>query len=215
MVNLRSVLIATAPLAAAIAVFGVVFGAAGSAQFGSELTIAMSLLVFSGTVQFAVLGLLGAGAGTAAILLTVVALNARNLVFGAALRPRLEARPWRRAALGWFLIDESFGLAIAAGPRAGTVLLIAGAICYVAWQVGTLLGVAGARLIDLEAIAAAVFPVLFIGLAAITAGGRVGTVRAVSAGLLVLGLAMAMPGIRAFLPILVAVAVALPGRRST
>lgn len=212
--SLRSVLIATAPLAGAVGIFGVVFGAAGSAEFGGELTIAMSLFVFSGTVQFAVLGLLISGAGTVAIVLTVLALNARNLVFGATLRSHLRARPWQRAALGWFLIDESFGLALTAGPRAGTVLLIAGGACYVAWQAGTLLGVAGARLIDLEGIAAAVFPVLFIGLAALTAGGRVGMARAAFAGVLVLGLAVAVPGIRAFLPILVAVAVALPEPRS-
>lgn len=203
-----------APVATAIGVFGVIFGAAGSAELGVELTVAMSLLVFSGTVQFAVLGLIVLGAGTAAILLTVLALNARNLVLGATLRPRLDGPAWRRAVLSWFLIDESFGLSLAAGRRAGTVLLIAGAACYMAWQAGTLLGVAGARVVVLEGIAEAIFPVLFIGLAALTAGGRPGALRAASAALLVVGLTLLVPAAHAVLPILTALAVALPGRRT-
>jgi predicted branched-subunit amino acid permease len=123
---LRAALLAAVPLAAAIGVFGVIFGSTASVQFGPEMTIAMSLLVFSGTVQFATVGLLMGGAGVAAVLLTVVALNARNLVLGAVLRQRLEDSPLRRAALAWFMVDESFGLAVASRRAVATVLLASG-----------------------------------------------------------------------------------------
>ena len=159
------VVVAAAPLGLAIAVFGVVFGAASSAEFGPAPTIVMSLLVFSGVVQFAVVALLTGGAGIGAILVTVIALNARNLVLGAALRPQLSTSRLRRAVLGWFLVDESFGLAVAAGRDAARVLALSGAICYLGWQVGTLLGVAGAQVVSLEDFASAIFPVLFVGLA--------------------------------------------------
>lgn len=210
----RTILAAATPLAAAIGVFGMVFGAAASAAMGAPLTIAMSLTVFSGTLQFAVLGLLEAGAGPAAILLIALALNARHLVLGAILRPRIRQSFLRRAGLAWFLIDESFGLAVAAREAAGRVLLLTGALCYAAWQVGTVLGVLGARLVAVEDVAAAIFPVLFIGLAAITARDRESIIRTAAAALLVAALTIFVPAAYAFLPIIGALIVALPGRRS-
>jgi predicted branched-subunit amino acid permease len=211
----RGILTATIPVALAIAVFGMVYGAAASAEWGPELAVAMSVLVFSGTTQFATLGLAVSGAGAVGIVVTVLALNARHLVLGAALRPRVEGGRARRAVLSWFLIDESFGLAMASPRRAGHVLLLAGATCYVAWLIGTVLGVVGARLVALEGLATAVFPVLFIGLAALTAAGRHSVGRAVVAGLTVALLALAVPDptVHAFLPIIAAVIVALPDAR--
>lgn len=213
-VSARGLAAALAPLAAAIVVFGVAFGAAASAEFGAELALAMSLVVFSGAVQFAALGMVAGGAAPAAVVLAALALNARNLVLGAVLRQRLQGGSVRRAALGWFLVDESFGLAIAAGRRAGVVLVVAGTTCYLAWQLGTVLGVAGARFAALEGIAQALFPVLFIGLAAMTARGPAGAVRTAAAAVLVSILSVLLPAAHAFLPIVAALAVALPGRRS-
>jgi len=207
------ILVAAAPVAAAIAAFGMVFGAAASALIGVPLTVAMSLLVFSGTLQFAVLGLLGAGAGPVAIMLTAVALNARHLVLGAVLRPRIDVSTPKRAGLAFFLIDESFGLALAAREGVARVLSTSGALCYGAWQVGTVLGVLGARLVAVESVATAVFPVLFIGLAALTARDTGSVIRTVGAGVLVAALTLTVPSAYAFLPILAALVVALPGRR--
>lgn len=208
----RRTLLTAAPLALAIGVFGVIFGAAAGPELGTLPTIAMSLLVFSGTVQFAVIGLLAGGAGIVAVLLTVSALNARNVVLGAALRPRLDGSRPRLAALAWFLIDESFGLAMLASRDAARTLLLSGALMYAAWQAGTLLGLAGTQVVVLEGIAEAVFPVLFVGLAAITAAGRDGALRAVAAAGLVLGLTIGVPALHPFLPIIAALIVALPGR---
>jgi predicted branched-subunit amino acid permease len=213
-VTATRVVVAAAPLALAIGVFGAVFGAASSAEFGVLPTVAMSLLVWSGVVQFTVVGMLGNGAAIGAILATVLALNARNLVLGAALRPLLTTTRLRRAILGWFLIDESFGLAITAGRRAGSVLAIAGVLCYLAWQVGTLLGVAGAQVVTLEDFASAIFPVLFVGLAAVTARGDDAVVRVLGAVAIVLVVARIAPDVQPFLPIVAAILVAIPGGRA-
>lgn len=211
--ELKRIGLTTGPLAIAIGVFGVVFGAAASAQFGAPLTILMSLLVFSGTVQFAVTGLLVSGAGAAAILITVAALNTRNLVMGAVLRQHLTSRWYMRALLSWFLLDESFGLAVLAGRGAQRMLLISGVLFYIAWQVGTVLGVLGAQAIGLEGIAKAIFPVLFIGLAAVTVRGRMGVVRTIAAAAIVAVATIVVPSAHAFLPIIAAVIVAIPGGR--
>lgn len=208
-------LLASAPLAAAIGVFGMIFGAAASLQMDAALAVGMSLLVFSGTLQFATTGLIASGAGVAAIVVTALALNARHVVLGAVLRPRLRGSPLRRAVLAWFMLDESFGLALAAGTRTSFVLLVSGAIFFAAWVAGTVLGVLGARLVAVEGLAAALFPVLFVGLAAITVRGRDGVVRVVIAAALVLGLSLLVPDLHAFLPILAALLVALPGARAS
>lgn len=205
-------LLAAAPLAVAIGVFGMIFGAAASVEMDVAMTLGMSLLVFSGTLQFATLGLVTSGAGVAAILLTAVALNARHLVLGAVLRPRIEGSALRRAVLAWFMLDESFGLAVASGRRAGFVLIVAGVMFFMAWVAGTLLGVLGGRLIAVEGLAAGLFPVLFVGLAAITVRGRQGVVRALFAAAVVLVVSLLIPGLHDFVPILAAFLVALPGR---
>jgi len=205
-------LLSAAPLAAAIGVFGMIFGAAAGLQMDVSLVLGMSLLIFSGTLQFATLGLIASGAGVAAVVLTALALNARHLVLGAVLRPRIEGSPLRRAVLAWFMLDESFGLAVASGRRASFVLLASGALFFIAWQLGTLLGVLGARLIAVEGLAAALFPVLFIGLTAITVRGREGILRVAMAAGLVIGISLLMPDLAAFAPIIAALVVALPGR---
>lgn len=94
-------------IAGAIGVFGVVYGATARPVLGIPLTIFASVIVFSGTVQFAMLALLTAGAGPAAVLGTAAMLNLRNLALGAAIRPRLPIGPVRRVLLSWFLIDET------------------------------------------------------------------------------------------------------------
>lgn len=209
-----AILVTALPVAAAVAVFGVIFGATAAPELGRGRTMAMSLLVFSGSLQFATLSLVASGAGAAAILLTALALNARHVVLGALLRPRVGGGMAARAGLSWFLIDESFGLAYAARERAGRTLLWSGLICYLAWQAGTALGMLGASVGALQDAAGAIFPVLFIGLAAITARGRDLVVRAVVAGVVVAVVATVLPAARPFAPILAAVAVALPGRGS-
>ena len=95
---MRATLITAIPLAAAIGVFGVVFGAAASAAMDPALVLGMSLLIFSGSLQFALVGLLVSGAGPVALLFTTIVLNLRHVVFGALIRPQLAGPVWRRAS---------------------------------------------------------------------------------------------------------------------
>jgi predicted branched-subunit amino acid permease len=213
--GLRQTLITAVPFAVAIGTFGVVFGATASAAMDPVLVVAMSLLVFSGSLQFALVALVATGAGPAVLLLTTFVLNLRHVVFGALVRPHLELARWRRALLVFFMVDESFGLAVAAGRRAAIVLAISGVFFYAAWQAGTILGLLGARAVGLEELAGSIFPVLFIGLAALTARGRDGMLRALAAAVLVVLSAFLVPQLFNYAPIIAAILVALPGRSST
>jgi predicted branched-subunit amino acid permease len=214
------VVVLSLPAAAAVAVFGSLYGAAARGFLGVPLTLVSSLLVYSGALQFAMVALLGAGATTLPLLLTAVVLNLRHLVLGAALRARFESGPLRRALLAFFLVDETFGFAIAAGntapPRAvGAVtertLLYSGLTLYVAWLVGTVVGVLGGGLASAERLAGAIFPVLFIGLAALAATRSSHVARALAAALLTAAVTVWLPDLRMIAPVAAGVLVALPG----
>jgi branched chain amino acid efflux pump len=218
----RSILATTLPAAAAIFVFGTLYGAGARLVLGVPLAIASSLFIFSGALQFALVGLVTAGASAPALLLTAGTLNLRHLVLGAVLRPRIGGSRLRRAALAFFLVDETFGFAVAAGDAAGRdgrpaaaaaerTLLVSGVVCYLAWQLGTLIGVLGAGLPGMEGVAGAIFPVLFIGLASLACRTRSHVVRALGAAALTVGWAFALPELRALAPVVAGVVVALPG----
>ena len=190
------------PVVLAIGVFGVIYGAAASGVIGPVPAVVSSLIV----------GLLASGASGLAVLAVVAILALRHLPLGALLRPRLEGGLAARMGRAWFLVDETAGLAIASGGSASRTLLVAGAFSYLAWVVGTVLGVMGADLGNLESLAEVVFPVLFVALAALTARRRPDVVRALVAGAASLLLLAVWPGAGALGCMAVAAAVCVPGK---
>jgi predicted branched-subunit amino acid permease len=200
-----------APIGMAIAVFGMLYGAAAQPLFGTWLTLFSSVLIFSGTVQFTMVGLLAAGSGPLAVLWAVVVVNIRNFALGGAVRPHVADGRLQRMLLSWFLIDETVGLALAAPADADRTLLRSGSIAYVAWIVGTAFGVAGGAAVGLEGVASAVFPVLFIGLASLMVRSTSGVARAGIGALVSLVLLLVWPGLAGLAPIIGGVVAALPG----
>src|SRR5947199_259188 len=81
--------------------FGVVFGlAARQAGYSVIEASVMSVVVFAGAAQFAAVGFVRAGMPWPAIFLLTALLNARHLLYSAALRPWLVAVPrLKRAGL--------------------------------------------------------------------------------------------------------------------
>jgi predicted branched-subunit amino acid permease len=203
------VVAAAIPVAAPIGAFGIVYGALAGPVIGAELTVISSLLVFSGAAQFTMVGLLAAGATAAGVLGAVATLALRHLPLSAVLQPLLPDGRFRRALLAWFLLDETTGLALTQRGSARRTLLISGGLAYAAWLLGTVIGVAGGSIAAVEPLAVAVFPVLFVGLAALTASTRWDGVRAWLAGGVSLGLLVVWPGSGALGAIGVAVAVAI------
>jgi predicted branched-subunit amino acid permease len=208
----RRILIAAAPPAAAILVFGAIYGSLARPLIGAGATIASSLFIFSGAVQFTIAALLLAGSGATALIAGSLTLNLRNLLLGAVARPRIHRSALQRAMLAWFLTDEATGLALASDEDAGHTLLVSGATFYAAWQVGTVIGLLGASLEGVRDAATAVFPVLFVGLAALTCSSMSIAVRAVIAGAATAVVAAVMPDAGAIAAVGAAVAVAIPGR---
>ena len=132
--------------------YGVSFGAISVAS-GLDLwqTCAMSLLVFTGASQFALVGVLGSGGSALSGAATGLLLGSRNTLYGLRLAPLLDFRGVRRAAAAHLVIDESTAMAVNRETRetARAGFLWTGGAVFVLWNLATLLGaVAGERIGD-------------------------------------------------------------------
>lgn len=209
----RSLLAAALPIAAAIGIFGVVYGAAARPVLGAPLAVVSSLMIFSGAAQFTMVGLLAAGAAPAAVLGSAAVLALRHVPLGAVVRPRLRGGRGMRAVASLFLLDETAGLALTRHDPAERTLVLTGGLAYAGWVLGTVAGVAGASLAQVEPVADALFPIMFVGLTALTIRGRGDLLRALAAAIVALVLLVAWPAAGAVGAITVAVAVAaVPAR---
>jgi len=163
-----------APIAAFIIPFGIAFGVAASAKgVPGEISLLMSIVIFAGASQFAVLDLWHAPLPLATLALTVLAVNARHVLLGAVLAPWLLQipLPGRVAAL-LMLSDANFAHAIAARERGeidAGILFGSGIAMWVTWVISTAAGVlAGSLLGDLsrfgfDAVMVTYFAAIVIG----------------------------------------------------
>ena len=153
----------------ATAAYGISFGAlAVAAGLDVWQTCVLSLLMFTGGSQFALVGVLASGgvsAGAAAIA-SAVLLGSRNAAYGMRMKPVVGGNGWLRdAAAAWLTIDESTAVALAqdepAARRRG--FWVTGVVVYVGWNLTTLLGaligdlLGDTRAYGLDAAAAAAF----------------------------------------------------------
>ena len=131
--------------------YGLSFGAISVASGLSPLqTQALSLLMFTGASQFALVGVLGAGGGIIAAVLTAWLLGARNSLYALSLAPLLRGRPWRTPVAAHLTIDESTAMALAhPDPPAASrhAFWSTGLAIYVLWNLGTLAGALGASVL--------------------------------------------------------------------
>jgi 4-azaleucine resistance transporter AzlC len=110
-------------------------------------TMTMSLFMFTGASQFALVGVLGAGGGAVAAVLTAVLLGARNGIYALSMAPIVRAPGLRRLAAAQLTIDESTAMALA-NPEpvsaARHAFWSTGLSIFVLWNLGTLFGALGA-----------------------------------------------------------------------
>jgi predicted branched-subunit amino acid permease len=106
--------------------FGLVYGlAARSAGLSTFEVGAMSVLVFAGGAQFAALASIAAGVPWLSIVLITAFINARHLLYGAAIAPFVADRPLAmRALMAHMLNDETFAISIGHFRRIGRADLV-------------------------------------------------------------------------------------------
>jgi predicted branched-subunit amino acid permease len=152
----------------AVAAYGVSFGALAVAS-GLDVwqTCVLSLFMFSGGSQFALIGVLASGgvAAAPAAITGAALLGVRNSLYSMRMAPIIGGPWWRKALAGHWTIDETTAVSTAQptlrGQRIG--FWVTGAIIYVGWNlttfIGALLGdlVGDVRMYGLDAAAAAAF----------------------------------------------------------
>jgi predicted branched-subunit amino acid permease len=152
----------------ATALYGISFGALATAS-GLDVWQAcvLSLLMFSGGSQFALIGVLASG-GTAAggtAIASAALLGVRNSFYALRLSRIIGRGFWRRAAATQLTIDESTAVATAqTEPRAQRIgFWVTGLVVFIGWNIMTLAGALLGNLIGdvkaygLDAAAAAAF----------------------------------------------------------
>jgi 4-azaleucine resistance transporter AzlC len=180
--------------------FGFVYGlAARDAGFSVVEAMAMSTIVFAGAAQFAAVGDVASGLAWPGILLLTALLNARHLLYSAALSPWLQEVPRpRRAVMAHLLTDESFALSISHFRRLGRTdergyWLGAFLATFIPWNLATLAGVIlGAQIPDPARFGIdVIFPAAMIGLAVGLITGRRELVAAIVGGAVAVVIALA------------------------
>ncbi|MEO6021386.1 MAG: AzlC family ABC transporter permease [Knoellia sp.] len=149
--------------------YGISFGALGvTAGLSTLQTVTLSMLLFSGGSQFAVVGILGAGGTGAAAVATSTLLGVRNGLYALQTSRILNVHGLRRLLAAHVTIDESTAVSVGQDDeRAGRLgFWVTGLTVFAFWNVMTLMGaIAGNALGDpqrwgLDAAAAAAFTAL-------------------------------------------------------
>lgn len=204
----RSIVRDALGIGVATGAYGISFGAISvAAGLSIAQTCVLSLLMFTGGSQFALVGSAGSpGAGAA----TAIMLGARNALYGVRLSPILRARGVRRFAAAQLVIDESSAMAIGQREsRSGRLAFWAtGLAVFVLWNLGTVAGALGGEALDDPGTLGldAAVPAAFLALLAPRMRGREPWIVAIGGAAVALALTPVAP---AGVPVLCAAAVAV------
>ncbi len=152
-----------------VGLYGAAFGAAGvTAGFTILQTCLLSILLFSGASQFAVVGIMGAGGSAISAIATATLLGFRNTLYGLQMAPILKVTGLKRILSAQITIDESTAVSTLqendVDRKRGFYLTGIGV--YVFWNLFTYLGALGASAIGDPAVWGldAAVPAAFCGL---------------------------------------------------
>lgn len=187
----RDGVVATLPLLVGAVPFGLVFGASALANGWSAIeTIAISLFIFAGSAQLALLSLVAGGSSGIAVVLAILLINLRHILYGLSLArwlPRNDPPPrWLLAAT---VTDESFGLTtreVRAGRASAAFLWGSSLTLYVSFAGSTTAGVLlGEQLPDPGSLGLdLIFPLTFLALLlTVVRGWRDWLIALIAAGL--------------------------------
>lgn len=128
--------------------FGALAVAAGLSAWQAQ---ALSLLMFTGASQFALIAVVASGGSAIVAIATSTLVGTRNAFYAVAMAPVLEARGLRRLVAAQATIDESTGMAARYEKDRDSARLAfwsTAAAIYVLWNLGTLIGSLGAGMLE-------------------------------------------------------------------
>ena len=152
-----------------VGLYGAAFGAAGvTAGFSILQTCLLSILLFSGASQFAVVGIMGAGGAAISAIATATLLGFRNTLYGLQMAPILKVKGFKRVLAAQITIDESTAVATLQDNDQDRKrgFYLTGIGVYLFWNLFTFLGALGASAIGDPSVWGldAAVPAAFLGL---------------------------------------------------
>lgn len=123
--------------------FGLSFGAVSVEAHLSIIQVCLlSLVLFSGASQFALVSIVGAGGSSFSAVGTALLLGVRNGLYGARIKALLRPTGWRRFVLAEVTIDESTAMAVSEAPsgHAARAFWLTALSVYVLWNISTVIG---------------------------------------------------------------------------
>ncbi|MFM7351056.1 MAG: AzlC family ABC transporter permease [Actinomycetota bacterium] len=146
----RTVLRDSLSVAIPVGSYGAAFGAAAVAGGFSVLqACALSLLLFSGASQFAVVGVMAGGGTPLSAIATGALLGIRNGLYGMRMAPILKLSGIRRFLGAQITIDESTGVALSQESRGEDAMrygfFATGIGVFIFWNLFTFIGALGAN----------------------------------------------------------------------
>ncbi len=185
---------AAVPLAIPALPIGVLLGVAirDSDVVGNWAGWASSWLIFAGAAQFAAVELLDDGAGVVAVVGAVFMINARHLMYSAAIGGRFQDAPtWFKVVGSYFLIDQVFAINndyAADSPKDRPLsyrirfYVASAAPMAVVWYLGVGAGILLGRFIPAAWEIEFAIPLLFLGLLVLSTFNLPGVVAAAIGG---------------------------------
>jgi predicted branched-subunit amino acid permease len=201
-------------IAIASGAYALSFGAIATTSGLSLLqTVSLSLLMFTGASQFALVGIIGSGGSVWAGAATAALLGSRNALYGVRLSTLLKVSGLHRFATAHLVIDETTAMAIARDKESESrfAFWVTGLVLFAFWNIGTFIGALAThalpdpKVLGLDAAP----PAAFLALLAPRLRAREPLAIALAAGLVAL---ICIPFVPAGIPLLIVAAlVALYG----
>lgn len=150
--------------------FGLVLGLAiTESGMGALVGWSSSPIIFGGSAQLTLVSLLGSGTAVVAATTAALVVNARHLMYSAALAPTFQRQPrWFRWLGPYLLIDQLFALSTVHLDEDPddfrTYYLVAGLTFWVTWLATTALGLLLGPVVPESWHLEFAVPILFVGL---------------------------------------------------
>ncbi len=136
----KKAFIDTLPIMAGYIVLGIGFGVVlKSAGYGLGWALAMSVFIFAGSMQYAMVGLLTGGASFLTIAITTFLVNARHLFYGMSMIEKYKDAGARKPYLIFALSDETYSLVCNSDEGRDYYLLVS-MFDQIYWIIGSVIG---------------------------------------------------------------------------
>ena len=143
--TIRQAFVRSIPVMAGYVVLGIGFGVLmHAAGYGLLWTLAMSLLIYAGSMQYVGVGLLSGGASVVTAILTTVMVNARHLFYSISMIRVYRDSGRLKPYLIFALTDETYSLLcdgeVPEGADAELYRVLVSAFDHSYWVIGSVLG---------------------------------------------------------------------------